>query len=631
MLKRWFSATLLFLLLMLAALAGIRAHQEPQGPIDILAFLIPDDLPFTDVSVRAWIDAAQEEGLHLQPVHAHEFLRPALLGHTNYAGVVLPDGIHRNVSQVLIDTLTEYVQQGGKLMLVFDAGTLNLKGGAVPERCRLSALAGVQYALYKELGDYTIVTGPAIGTPETLTEMNIPPGKYHSVSDEFNTAGLQKLRHTAGLDSSNEVIISSYSYDWLEYGHFVTRGSLAGKTLMVADNGDLLAGVHASGRGQVLFINLPLTYLKLRTDGAPLHGFLRYFAGTMLQLPVMGNAPDGIGGLVMNWHIDSSYALKELPVMASLGFFEQGPYSIHITAGPDTNQFDDKVGLDVEHRSEIRKWIDLFVARGDEVGSHGGWIHNYFGINLNDENEQDFARYIELNNRAISSATGHTVREYSAPLGNHPAWVTRWLEQHGVRTHYYTGNVGQGPTRSYVNGKRLGNRTWTFPVSVLGEIATFEEAAFDPVITQGEYGDWLNELSDFTRDRALIRLIYFHPRGVVDYQQASRIWMMHTRELLAQGKFRWYTMARIADFLDRRELVHWEISKDHGNRLIFNASHPQNLAEQSWRFPKDHYAKPVLQEGAAVIRETATEWVVVAGNGRQLSAHVNIFSNGVIK
>ena len=622
MLKRIFTSTVVLALLVLAGLAVFRSYQLPEGPIDTIAFLIEDDVPFTDVGVRAWKDTALEEGIHLQPVHAGEFLQPSLFNRVRYAGIIVPDAMHRKMSVVLIDTLSEYVRKGGKLMLTFDAGTLNLKGGAVPERARFSALAGIEYALYKKLGDNTLVIGPAISTPEVLNVLNIPPGKYTTVPQDLASMDSIASRHTAGLDVSREVVISSYSYDRLEYGHFVTEGTFAGQTLMVSDTGDLLAGINHFGNGEVLFVNLPLTYLKLRTDGAPLHGFVNYFARSILQLPVMGNSPNGIGGLIMNWHIDSSLAIPSIEKMAKLGFFEQGPYSIDLTAGPDTNTFGDHIGLNVEHNAEIQKWIKLFVARGDEVGSHGGWIHNYFGEHLSDSNEKDFKKYITLNNDAVSKAAGKPVREYSAPLGNHPAWVSRWLEEHGVRAHYYTGNVGQGPTHSYINGERLGKKIWTFPVLVRGEIATFEEAARDPTVSQKDFGIWLNQISDFTQDQALIRLVYFHPPGVAMYSDAAGNWMRHTREMLTQGKFRWYTMIRIADFLDQREKVLWELSEDHKNTLVFTASHPENLSEQTWRFSKTRYTTPILDQGSAVVQDRSTEWVIVAGNGKQLRAHL---------
>ncbi|MGS0741030.1 hypothetical protein ACVBEF_04205 [Glaciimonas sp. GG7] len=635
MLKRLWTTAVVLVLLALIALAVVRHFQAHEGAIDTIAFLIEDDVPLTDVGVRAWKDAALEEGVHLEPVHAGEFLQPSIFHRVRleggYAGVIVPDAMHRKMSVVLIDTLSEYVRNGGKLMLTFDAGTLNLKGGAVPERARLSALAGVEYALYKKLGDDTLVVGSAISTPDVLNALNIPPGKYADVPIDLASVDSIASRRKVGLDVTKEVVISSYSYDRLEYGHFVTEGVFEGRTLMVSDSGDLLAGVHPFGAGKVLFVNFPLTYLKLRTDGAPLHGFLNYFARTILQLPVMGNTPDGIGGLVMNWHIDSKLALPGIAKMVDLGFFEQGPYSIDITAGPDTNTFGDHVGLDVVNNPEIQKWMKLFVARGDEVGSHGGWIHNYFGEHISDSNEKDFAKYIALNNDAISTVTGKPIREYSAPLGNHPAWVSRWLEAHGVHSHYYTGNVGQGPTRSYINGERLGKTIWTFPVLVRGEIATFEEAARDPAVSQKDFGIWLNEISDFTQDQALIRLVYFHPPGVALYSDAARAWMTHTREMLSHGQFRWYTMTRIADFLDQRELVQWDFAEDRKHMLIFSATHPDNLNEQTWRFSKARYTEPIIDAGMGSVRSAATEWIIVAGNGKQLKAHLFYRAQGEIK
>ena len=39
-------------------------------------------------------------------------------------------------------------------------------------------------------------------------------------------------------------------------------------------------------------------------------------------------------GSVLNWHVDSNAAIKLLQQINSWSLLQQGPYSIHITAGP---------------------------------------------------------------------------------------------------------------------------------------------------------------------------------------------------------------------------------------------------------------------------------------------------------
>src|SRR5205085_4401382 len=185
------------------------------------------------------------------------------------------------------------------------------------------------------------------------------------------------------------------------------------------------------------FVNLPIGYLEARTDGLLLHSFLRYFGLRMLAVPYLAAVPDGVGGLVFNWHVDARSSITPLHTLLATGVFDQGPFSIHITAGPDVDAFGDGKGLDIGHNPEGDRLIAEFQRRGHVIGSHGGWIHNYFGEHLSDNNEGEFATYLQQNMDVLQRVTGKPIFEYSAPVGNHPQWVTRWLERHGVLGEYF--------------------------------------------------------------------------------------------------------------------------------------------------------------------------------------------------
>ena len=101
------------------------ARDRPRSTADRLLLLVPDGTSFSDPRVTVWSDAGSEEGLHVVPVHDSEFLRP-FLGEFQCAGVILPDSIHQRASDLFIATLHRFVAQGGKLMLVYDAGTFSL-------------------------------------------------------------------------------------------------------------------------------------------------------------------------------------------------------------------------------------------------------------------------------------------------------------------------------------------------------------------------------------------------------------------------------------------------------------------------------------------------------------------------
>src|SRR6202043_2000835 len=154
------------------------ARDRPRSTADRLLLLVPDGTSFSDPKVTVWIDAGSEEGLHVVPVHDSDFLRP-FWGESKCAGVILPDSIHQQASDLFIAGLHRFVAEGGKLMLVYDAGTFSLNGAFAPGRSRLSDLAGVDYALYEKLGDKTIQWGKVISTNTIVGQMGIPPGKYY--------------------------------------------------------------------------------------------------------------------------------------------------------------------------------------------------------------------------------------------------------------------------------------------------------------------------------------------------------------------------------------------------------------------------------------------------------------------
>jgi hypothetical protein len=317
-------------------------HDRFRSTADRLILLVPDGISFSNPNVTMWLDAGSEEGLHVVPVHDSEFLRP-LWGQSKCAGLILPDSIHQQASDLFVATLHRFVADGGKLMLVYDAATFSLNGTYAAGRSRLSDLAGVSYARYDELGDKTIQWSKVASTDAIVTQLEIPPGKYYPFHQEATTR-VPKDGSPILPERTFEVELRRYKYGDLQYPSFVTSGSYAGEILFHSSNG-LVAGQQSYQKGSVLFVNLPLGYLKGSTDGLLMHAFLKYFAVHTLSLPYLMPVPDGVGGLVLNWHIDSNAAIKPLQEMSSWTLLQQGPYSIHITAGPDAGKAGDRLNL----------------------------------------------------------------------------------------------------------------------------------------------------------------------------------------------------------------------------------------------------------------------------------------------
>lgn len=411
--------------------------------------------------------------------------------------------------------------------------------------------------------------------------------------------------------------ITGYVYGFLDYPSFVTRGTYSGTTLLSSMDFGLVAGVNAAGNGQVLFVNVPLSYLEGQTDGMLLHGFLRYFGATLLKMPRLASQPKGRGGMVLNWHVDDGSAIQALGTLYTQGIWDRGPYSIHFTAGPDVDAPGDGLGMDLKSNSLAQNWVRYFVGKKHQVGSHGGWIHNYFGLNANESNQTQFLPLIVMNKQAIEYVTQRPLTEYSAPQGNNPSWALNWLEQNGILGYYYAGHTGMGPTRAYKDGKMINPGMWAFPVSTLGEYATFEEFATYGV-SDADITRWLSALVDFAVHNRTSRLIYFHPPGAVSHPDVMKALMDRTDAYKAYDEFKWYTMTDMARFLNSRRQVSWQVVDGYFGRKVFVAKHPVSLSKQAWLLPKDAYSKPYVFKGDAEIEEGDENWVVIAKSCTEL-------------
>lgn len=596
----------------------LRVEGAPVAGADTLLLLLPDAVDSSTPAVREWLDAASEEGLHVEPIHDSEFLNP--LSNLHAIGIILPDQIHRSANDVLIGELYRYVRGGGNLMLVYDACTWDLNGRFPPGDSRLSALAGVHYGLYDLYHAATMEPAQVTGTAAAMRELGIPPGSFVPVDGAGKLARWRPVAERENTD--NQYAFATYQYGNVEYPVFRTVGDFDGETLLRSKRA-LAAGYRHEELGQVLFVNLPLGYLASRTDGLLLHSFLHFFGVRMLGLPYLASVPDGVGGLVFNWHIDARSSLRPLKTLADAGVFDRGRFSVHFTAGPDVDAFGDHKGLDVLHDAEAQKWIHYLVAHGQEIGSHGGWIHNYFGYHLSDTNESEFEPYLAMNKDALERVSGTRITEYSAPLGNHPAWVTRWLERNGIVAYYFTGDAGLGPTRVYRDAQRDGPDIWAFPILHMGKEASLEEMGFDDVPI-AEVRDWLLAVTDFSVREHTARLVYTHPYGAERFFGTLRTWLDNASALQTEGRFRWYTMTELAGFLKHRESVHWTLLHDMAGKVTLHASDPKTLVHQTWVFPQDYYDNARVVEGHATVRMQDGMILVTAGDGRELSVELRV-------
>lgn len=434
---------------------------------------------------------------------------------------------------------------------------------------------------------------------------------------------------------------SGYLLGPLTYPVFVTQGDyVAPGQVALADSPQfgLVAGVNPYGMGQVLFVNLPLTYLKGRTDALPMHGFLHYFTRTLLKMAHLSPMPNGIAGITLNWHLDALEAQAPTQSLVGKRVFDTAGrvFSIDMTAGPNRDVVGDRLGWNLPANAVAKKLMRNFQTFGHAVGSHGGWIHNFYGPNVSETNQfastqracasalpptDNFQQCLVLNRQAVDLVLGRASRGYSAPEGNNPSWAMTYLESQGVVAAYFGGHTGLGITRQYRDGALLNPKLWVVPVTPQGMYATFEEWQTHNV-PKAEVAQWYRDLIDFQIAENTSRMVYAHPAGADAWFDVLDGLFSYANTQVGTGQLAWYSMPRLADFMTTRLQANWKQSVDTGSgNTRFDATHPVSLKEMVWRLPKTRYSSaPLVVAGTAtVITNDPGHWLVKAGRGTSLS------------
>lgn len=593
-------AMLVSLLMLITIPARVALSNKPS--VDNLLLLIQDDL-INDTSIKIWENVAREEGIHVTIQRDTEFLLPIHRKQYHYPGIILPDTMHTHVSPMLAVALKDYVQNGGKLFLVYDAGTRGKKGQWLRKGATFSNMLYFNYATKEEPYETGIVADEVGQTHSILREIGIPPGKCMVDEDE-----------TIIAPNDSFCAISTYMYGRIKYEHFATKPIQPQiPLLLTTPDHQFIAGMRPYGKGEILFVNMPLTKLYMNTDGMLLHAFLHYFATNMLQLPVLSAVPNGVGGIVLNLHAESQAALEAFPILNDLGLFQRGPTSIDITVGPDVRKLDDKKGIDLLHNSQGQHWVKYLSQLGHAIGSDGGWMHDYFGMHVNEGNQKQFKPFINKNFKVLEKVLGKQVLEYVPSMGNQPNWVTRFIVKHKLLAYYTTSNTGSAPTINFREGHLEPDSLWSFPCLPLGQFASLRDFGFANLSSE-IVENWLSASSDFVSREHTTRLIYFHPDDIIYFKQyisSLKNWLRQTDKLMHANLFHWYSMVDIATFLNARKTVHWQVEKNKEHQII-TATHATSLVNQTWIIAKNTCDKPMITRGKGRIHQDMRNWIVSA-------------------
>jgi hypothetical protein len=475
-----------------------------------------------------------------------------------YQAIVVPENINSTMSQETADIISSYVRdEGGYALFSLDPATV-IPGGAQRTVPLLADLLGVKYNMPLPDGRIASYSGCLyFKSKEQGRSWGITPGK---------------------LDKDNAY--STYSYGKLKFDH--TRAVNVDAQVAAFDKSNnaevpVFTDKSYDSGGSAVYANVPLANCKLSSDDLLPRSVLRTFLIGHAKTPRLVNSPDGGGGFVFNLHICSGAYFKPLTVMLMQGLFNSDlPMSIHITAGPDTYKLGDDMGFYAESDYRGRPILEVLQNYG-EIGSHGGWAHNFFAYNLQYLPREKAYQLLQWNSQALEAVTGKKVVEYSAPGGNHPFWVNSKLEEMGVNSYYYAGDSGSSPSHPRMYESFANQNMWAFPITPYQQYASLEEMERGHV-PEEDVRQWVEDLIDFTGEEKVIRMVYTHPSDTRFCMEAIRA--LEEKALAEQnaGRIKVAPMSQFADFLNRYSKTKWEIKKA-GSDYSIELENPEGLKD----------------------------------------------------
>jgi hypothetical protein len=530
-------AALVVLALIVLRSSHLRAVTD-EGGIRIALVYTPQEIAPGDAIRAAYSESFRESGIRFDWIASTDIsLFGAAVLHRMYDAIVFPDGINRRLPEEATLELTRYAQLGGSVAILSDAGSRSNDGSYRPGSL-FASLSGVDNMLYHKLRAGAFGSGPMHFQDAATAQLwQVPAGKL------------------MGGD------LSGYQYGPLTYPF--PRAEIDGTGVIVdARNGTSpMITRRPVGAGLVTYIALPLGYLRDYTDAFPMT-FLTSLLTSRDTLPHLVAAPDGIGQLIVNLHIDSSVEFMGIPNLQRRGLLRhEVPMEFDVTAGPDLDRVGDGLGFNACGPGPGRADLKVLMRFG-AIGSHGGWAHNWFAVNLAGGrfSRAQLREYVDRNDRCLESVTAKRVRSYAAPAGVHPQpGMTDVLDGLGIEGYYYTGDSGGPVVRPFYNGKLVSDRSWAFPVMPDGKVASIGEMR-DLHLTEAPVERWLDENAAYAAERHGIFLMYSHSYDLLPSQYVAAYYTAERRRVPLQHNSAYdvlpspYAVA-FGHFLDRVEVL----------------------------------------------------------------------------
>ncbi|MCF7815073.1 MAG: hypothetical protein K9N09_11430 [Candidatus Cloacimonetes bacterium] len=489
--------------------------------------------------------------------------------------IIFPDQISQKIPIEYEIWISEYVQLGGNVFISYDSG-IKMRNDRYREKAVFSPLLGINYITYtKHLEDSHRIAKLQFKDEESAKYFQIPYGK---LDENLNVTG--------------------YAYGSLDF-------PVARIEVTNLDNDEIYAySVHEDGsrspniivkrfeKGSAIYTNLPLGFLKAYgSDELLLRMILRTYLFKVVKIPHLSNMPSNKGGLVMNWQVDNNKEWSSINWSEKRGFLRQDfPFSCHISAGPWLEEEGDNLGFDAyNHKGLVKK-----LSNYGEIGSLGGWAHNWFAIKIlnNKFTTEDIDRHIKLNIEVLSNIINKPIREYSAPRGLHTPYMTRLLNQENIYSHYYVGDTGSQPNRAFLNGKRFSDKIFAFPIMPMQSLSNVHEFGIER-ISPTEYENWLNKTLEHLVENHLTTLISSHFYDFKEYPQyvaPFQRFMDNAVQLQNSGKLLVKPMSYFTEFWNRllKTKIEYYVKE---NNLLISIENPEGLKDIVLCLPKEDYKR----------------------------------------
>jgi hypothetical protein len=530
------AALILFVLIVVRS-THLRALTD-EGGIRTALVYTPQEIGPGDGIRAAYSESLHESGIRFDWIASTDIsLFGAAALHRMYDDIVFPDGINTRVPEDATLELTRYAQLGGLIAIVSDAGSRTDDGSYRPGSL-FASLSGVDNMLYDKLRTQAFGSGSMHFRDAAAARWwQVPAGKL------------------LGGD------LSGYQYGPLTYPFPRAEIEDTGVVIDARNGSSPMISRRPVGAGLVAYIALPLGYLRDYSDAFPMT-FLTSLLTSRDTLPHLVAAPDGIGQLIVNLHIDSSVEFMGIPNLQRRGLLRHAiPMEFDVTAGPDLDRVGDGLGFNACGQGPGRSDLKVLMRFGT-IGSHGGWAHNWFAENLNAGrfSRTQLREYVDRNDRCLESVTGKPVRSYAAPAGVHPQPVmTQVLDGLGIKGYYYTGDSGGPVVRPFYNGKLVSERSWAFPVMPDGKLASIGEM-HDEHIPEARVERWLDQTASYAAERHEIFLVYSHSYDLLASQYVAAYYQAERRRVVMQHNGAYdvkpapYAIA-FGHFLDRVEIL----------------------------------------------------------------------------